>query len=152
MYQVYISRYPNNRFIVFVFYHLANILRPILGEQAISRYVFQIFNIVALDFSIYLTAFSLYKMFYKDFSFEFLLLAMPLMFSVYIFFPYTDYLVLIFIAISIFLYTMKDGVVKYLLLGSNSALAYLMKPSSIIYIFAIFIFMAIILFEKNTTK
>ncbi|WP_282925594.1 hypothetical protein [Helcococcus kunzii] len=149
LFHTYISRYPNNRFIMFMFYHLANLFRPLVGEFAISRHFFQLINIIFLDFSIYLTAFSLYKIFDKDFSFKFLLLSIPLMFSVYIFFPYTDYMVLPFIAISIFLFTLKDGIPKYLMLGVSSALAYLMKPSSIIYLFAIFILMVLLLIDKE---
>lgn len=135
----YFSTYPNNRFILFIFYYIGRISRTLIGDFGHSREFFQLINIFVLDISIIIAAKSLKKLFSESYANIFILFCLPLLLSVYMFFPYTDTLVLLFIAISIYLYSLKDSFIKYIWLGMVIAFSYLMKPSSIVFLIAFII-------------
>lgn len=150
---IYLSKNPNNTLFFFFMYfmtQIANFFYPSLGN---SWMFWQLLNTLFMDLGFIFIFLSAKNLFNKEIAYiSFYLAFIPLGLSPWMLVVYTDILILPVIGIIFWLYSLiKQNHSKMLIvsLGVLIAIAYLLKPSSIVFLIAFILIKFIVLLTDS---
>lgn len=154
---LYLSMNPNNSFFFFMMHGLASLAESFSPGLGTSWLYWQTINTLLLDFSIISLFWAIRRIFNEESAFFATTLAsLSLMISPWILVPYTDILSFfiqsILLLLGAFAFTTKNSILKSLYsvgLGLFFGISFLIKPTNLIVLIAIFIIIELKSFEKH---